>query len=251
METLNPILKVQSLNFKYSDVEIVKDFSFSVNTREVVVVMGPSGCGKSTLLRLISRIENTNNGNIKFLGKEIDTPPSRIFLGFQDYDAFPWLTVAGNIRITQRFSKQRSNVFDSSKIIASVGLSGNENKYPIQLSGGMRKRLAFGRCLASRAKLILLDEPFSSLDVQSRAEMQCLVNQIVNESECGAIIVTHDVDEAVFLANRILICSGPPLQLRETVNVKTPLQRDNEFRMSPEFEKTAIDIRKKLITRIQ
>lgn len=242
---MTELLVVSDVSFSYGGSSIVSSFSLDVRPREVVCIMGPSGSGKSTLLRIIAGLEVPYAGALHFDKSHLKGGEGGIFLGFQDYDAFPWLTVSQNIDAMRRF--RSGNVGDTaSKVLRDVGLEGADRKYPSELSGGMRKRLSLARCLAGDAGLVLLDEPFSSLDVRSRNEMHFLVQRVILDTECGVVLVSHDVDEAVFLSTRILVCDGPPLVSRATLTIDLPQPRDNGVRTTPKFEEYVMKLRKLL-----
>lgn len=216
-----PILRVESIFFSYGDSETVKDFSIEIGESEAVAIMGPSGSGKSTLLRIISGLEKPISGSCEIDGHEIHGIQPKVFLGFQDYDAYPWYSVGDNVALASSgTTRKHAQHEDIDRILSSVGLRDSVDKYPKELSGGMRKRLALARCLGSGARLIMLDEPFSSLDSRSRRELQLLTKKLVRNSRCGLIICTHDPYEAAVVADRVFICSGKPLTVLDTIDVR-------------------------------
>lgn len=215
------ILSVSSVSFSYGETEVLRNVCFDVGASETVAIMGPSGSGKSTLFRIIAGLQKPNSGRCEVNGCATDDIRRRVFLGFQDYDAFPWHTVAKNIALagagTAHFGITNRSVND---ILATVGLSDSSNKFPCELSGGMRKRLALARCLAANARLIILDEPFSSLDSCSRRDLQVVTRDLVATTGCGLLISTHDPYEAAFIADRVIICTGRPLTVRSNVVIR-------------------------------
>jgi ABC-type nitrate/sulfonate/bicarbonate transport system ATPase subunit len=163
-----------------------------------------------------------------------------MFLGFQDYDGFPWHTVSSNIAISRQMAVgQRPSAMEIKEIAERVGLNDSLSKYPSELSGGMRKRLAFARCIASNAKLVILDEPFSSLDSSSRRELQLLTGEVVAATACGVLMCTHDAHEAALVAHRVLVCSGRPLSIRRTVDIQYPAPTEADPAGYEAIEQTA------------
>ncbi|KAA2248749.1 ABC transporter ATP-binding protein [Solihabitans fulvus] len=206
------------------------DISFAVDRGEIVCIVGPSGCGKSTLLRCLSGLLRPTSGTVSLHGTEVTEVPDELAMVFQDYSRslFPWRTVAGNIEFPLRGrelskAQRRERVEEA---LSWVGLSGAATKYPWQLSGGMQQRVAIARALAYRPMLMLMDEPFASVDAQTRAELEDLVLQVRAEHEMTVLLVTHDVDESVYLGDRVLVLSKSPASVVETLSVDLPAPRD-------------------------
>ena len=204
---------------------------------EFRVLLGPSGCGKSTLLRMIAGLDKPTSGQV-FVNGEIVTHPGRDRgMVFQKYTSFPWLTVADNIAYGMKINgvpeAQRKETVD--RLLQSVGLSEFANVYPETLSGGMQQRVAIARTLALRPSVILMDEPFGALDAQTRSDMQQLLLQIWDETACTILFVTHDVEEAVYLADRIFIMSSHPGTIVEDVEVPFDRPRDLGLKEKNEF----------------
>lgn len=243
---MSTLLEIENVTFSYEEKRIIDSISLSLKSGEVLVIMGVSGCGKTTLFRLIAGLERAESGTINYPTYDKKGRPP-VFFNFQDYDALPWLTAEGNVRLMQRFSGGPPPIPSSREILASVGLSDKTHLYPRQLSGGMKKRLALARCIASRASVILLDEPFASLDIGSRAELQKLVLNILNERDAGIMIVTHDIDEAAYLGTRIVICSGPPLQFQNVISSNLEPSKSGGRRFSQEFEVLTAAIRREVM----
>lgn len=243
MTTMTSLLEVAGLEFSYGNDSIVQGFELTVDQGEIVALMGPSGCGKTTLLRLLTGLESSDSGRILFRGSPIFGPPPGVFLGFQDFDAFPWLTVEQNVLLATSFRFGKKCQHDVQDTLTEVGLEAFGERFPGELSGGMRKRLAFARCLASAAQLVLLDEPFASLDVASRIGMQHLLRRVVIQTNCATILVTHDAEEAVFLADRVVLCQGPPLEVTSILEVDIQNERSEEFVKSKGFERKVVAIR--------
>jgi ABC-type nitrate/sulfonate/bicarbonate transport system ATPase subunit len=204
---------------------------------EFRVLLGPSGCGKSTLLRLIAGLDQANTGEILVNGAPVLGPGKDRGMVFQKYTSFPWLTVAGNIAYGLKINgvpeKQRKETV--AQLIQEIGLGGFENAYPETLSGGMQQRVAIARTLALRPSVILMDEPFGALDAQTRSEMQQLLLKVWDESASTILFVTHDVEEAIYLADRIFIMSAHPGTIIEDVQVPFDRPRDLSLKQRNEF----------------
>jgi NitT/TauT family transport system ATP-binding protein len=203
---------------------------------EFRVLLGPSGCGKSTLLRLIAGLDRADTGEVTVNEQPVHGPGKDRGMVFQKYTSFPWLTVAGNIAYGLKINgvpegKRKETV---AQLVQEVGLSGFENAYPETLSGGMQQRVAIARTLALRPAVILMDEPFGALDAQTRGEMQQLLLKVWDESASTILFVTHDVEEAVYLADRIFIMSAHPGTIIEDVQV--PFDRPRELSLKERNE---------------
>ena len=204
---------------------------------EFRVLLGPSGCGKSTLLRMIAGLDKPSSGQVLVNGEIVTHPGKDRGMVFQKYTSFPWLTVADNIAYGMKINgvpeAQRKETVD--RLLKSVGLSEFANVYPETLSGGMQQRVAIARTLALRPSVILMDEPFGALDAQTRSDMQQLLLQIWDETACTILFVTHDVEEAVYLADRIFIMSSHPGTIVEDVEVPFDRPRDLGLKEKSEF----------------
>lgn len=204
---------------------------------EFRVLLGPSGCGKSTLLRMIAGLDKPTSGQVLVNGEVVTHPGKDRGMVFQKYTSFPWLTVADNIAYGMKINgvpeAQRKETVD--RLLQSVGLSEFANVYPETLSGGMQQRVAIARTLALRPSVILMDEPFGALDAQTRSDMQQLLLQIWDETACTILFVTHDVEEAVYLADRIFIMSSHPGTIVEDVEVPFDRPRDLGLKEKSEF----------------
>lgn len=210
---------------------------FEVRENDFVTILGPSGCGKSTMLRIVAGLDFPTTGQVLLDGQAIDGPGADRGMVFQSYTLFPWLTVAQNIRfglrekgVPEAVQKERSDYF-----IAKVGLHGFENHFPKQLSGGMQQRTAIARALANDPKILLMDEPFGALDNQTRVVMQELLLGIWEAERKTVMFVTHDIDEAIFMANRVAVFSARPGRIKADIPVNLPHPRHYTVKTSPEF----------------
>ena len=210
---------------------------FEVRENDFVTILGPSGCGKSTMLRIVAGLDFPTTGQVLLDGKLVQEPGADRGMVFQSYTLFPWLTVAQNIRFglrekgaSEAIQKERSDYF-----IAKVGLRGFENHYPKQLSGGMQQRTAIARALANDPKILLMDEPFGALDNQTRVLMQELLLGIWEAERKTVMFVTHDIDEAIFMANRVAVFSARPGRIKADIPVHLPHPRHYTVKTSPEF----------------
>lgn len=208
----------------------LKEISFDVQKREIVIIVGPSGCGKTTLLRLIAGLIRPTRGEILLDGKKIEGPGAERGMIFQAYTLFPWLIVRKNIEFGLRFSslKKDERKKISNYFINLIGLNDFEDSFPKELSGGMKQRVAIARALANDPEMLLMDEPFGSLDAQTRLDMQEFLLQIWQKDKKTILFVTHDVDEAIFLGDRVFVMTSRPGKIKEEieVNIKRPRSLD-------------------------
>ena len=237
-----PRLQVDKVSLRYSKpgggtFTALEEVSFEVPDQQFAVLVGPSGCGKSSLLYLTAGLAEPTSGEIYVGGQQVQGPGADRGMVFQSYTLFPWLTVAQNIRfglrergMSEADQKERSEFF-----IAKVGLRGFENHFPKQLSGGMQQRTAIARALANDPKMLLLDEPFGALDNQTRVLMQELLLGIWESAQKTVLFVTHDIDEAIFMANRVAVFSARPGRIKTEIAVDFPHPRSYTIKTSPEF----------------
>jgi NitT/TauT family transport system ATP-binding protein len=206
------------------------EVSFAVPRGGFVSLLGPSGCGKSTLLLCASGLLAPTSGRVALDGREITSPPPEMALIFQNASAtlFPWLTVAGNIRFVLRRKPGGKADKDAvtAKALADVGLSDFADRYPWQLSGGMQQRAALARGLAYGADVLLLDEPFASVDAQTREDLEDLLARVAAEQEKTVLFVTHDIDEAVYLSDAVVVLTPPPARVAAAITIDLPRPRD-------------------------
>jgi NitT/TauT family transport system ATP-binding protein len=212
--------------------------SFQTHRRELLCVIGPSGCGKSTLARLIAGLDPHTGGHVLLDGKPVDGPGPDRGMVFQGYTLFPWLTVLKNVmfglEVSQGMSRSSAEP-EARSWLDLVGLSKFADSYPHELSGGMKQRVAIARALANRPRILLMDEPFGALDAQTRAQMQSYLLQIWKQVDVTIIFITHDLDEAVYLADRILVLDAHPGRVRELMEVAVPRPRHLGQCFSPTF----------------
>jgi NitT/TauT family transport system ATP-binding protein len=235
------ILEVEGLGKTFAspqgEVTALQDINFKTHRREFVCVIGPSGCGKSTLIRILAGLEEQSSGEVLLNGKSVRGPGPDRGMVFQGYTLFPWLTVKKNVMFgLERSGKDRNTAEEEARSwIDLVGLSKFENSYPHQLSGGMKQRVAIARALANQPRILLMDEPFGALDAQTRSRMQSYLLDIWKNIDVTILFITHDLDEAVYLADRILVLKAHPGEVQELIEVPVPHPRSSEQLLSPEF----------------
>ena len=208
----------------------VSELSFSVESHQLACIVGPSGCGKSTLLRCIAGLIKPTAGTVTLHGDAVQGVPDDLAVVFQDYSRslFPWLSVRGNVEFPLR-TRVRGRGARRARALEAlewVGLADAAGKYPWQLSGGMQQRVSIARALASQPALLLMDEPFASVDAQTRAELEDLLLRVRREHGSTVLLVTHDIDESVYLGDRVLVLSRSPARIVSDLTVDLPAQRD-------------------------
>ncbi len=236
-----PELLLDSVSRSYGENLAVRSISAEVPAHKISVIVGPSGCGKSTLLRIISGLDQPTTGEVQFEGKRVDGVPEGLAMVFQDYSRslFPWMRVAKNVAFPIKRLPAAERAERVRFAIDEVGLSGKESLYPWEMSGGMQQRVAIARALASHPKLLLMDEPYASVDAQTRADLEDLLMRIQQQLGITVLVVTHDIDESVYLADRIIVLSSPPSVVAEVIDVDLPRPRDHVTTKSdPRFVET-------------
>ncbi len=218
-------------------VTAVDNLSLYVGDREFISIVGPSGCGKSTLLRVVAGLIRPDDGSVLLDGQPIRGPGADRGMVFQTYTLFPWLTVQGNVeyglRLKRMSGSERKAI--AQRHLAAVGLTGFENSYPKELSGGMMQRVAIARALANAPEVLLMDEPFGALDAQTRSIMQEMLVTLWQETPKTILFITHDIDEALFLSDRVYVMTARPGRVKLMLNVDLPRPRTLEMTTTEQF----------------
>jgi NitT/TauT family transport system ATP-binding protein len=250
------VLKVQSLRKVYEghgrQVEALRDITFEVKPGEFVCVVGPSGCGKTTILRLLGGLIAPTSGEVLVDGRTVAGPPDGLAIVFQEYgrSLMPWLRVAANVELPLKAKgvpkPERARLVQES--LAAVGLADAATAYPWQLSGGMQQRVAIARAIAFQPRVLLMDEPFAAVDAQTRADLEDLVRSVWQRFGMTLVFVTHDIDESVYLAQRVIVLSSSPTVVMEDLEVDLPAERDQlETRSDARF----IELRHHVYAQVQ
>ena len=215
----------------------LQDVSFTTHRREFVCVIGPSGCGKSTLIRILAGLDTPSSGEVLLEGKAVRRPGPDRGMVFQGYSLFPWRTVKKNIMFGLEMAGKGGAIAEQEALqwIELVGLSKFANSYPHELSGGMKQRVAIARALANQPRILLMDEPFGALDAQTRAKMQGHLLEIWRNIDITILFITHDLDEAIYLADRILVLKAHPGEVQELIEVPVPQPRNRDQFISAEY----------------
>jgi NitT/TauT family transport system ATP-binding protein len=235
------VLEVENLTHAYGDAPpVVSGIDLQVKTGELVSIVGPSGCGKSTLLRCIAGLQVPSAGRVLLDGKAVDRVPGNLAVVFQDYSRslFPWMSVRDNVALPLRRrglgrAERRGTALEA---LESVGLADAGAKFPWQLSGGMQQRVAIARALAYRPEFLIMDEPFGSVDAQTREDLEDLLLRVREDAGMTILLVTHDIDESVYVGDRVVVLSRSPGRVRADLPVGLPSARDQiTTRELPEF----------------
>ncbi|MGC8658232.1 MAG: ABC transporter ATP-binding protein, partial [Desulfomonilaceae bacterium] len=253
-QTFGPLLHLELVQIrktffdqqKKKRIEAIALIDLQIEKGQFISIVGPSGCGKTTLLRIISGLEDSYEGDVLLDGKKILKPMQEVGFVFQQYALFPWRTMCENIEIGLEIEgmqkKERRNL--ALNYIQLFGMSGFEDRYPFQLSGGMQQRVAIARTLIMNPKVVLMDEPFGSLDSQTRNDMQEFLVELGQKRNDTVLFVTHNVDEAVFLSDRIIVLSKRPASIVETFAVHDPRPRDRTGQAANDLRRKVIEILK-------
>jgi len=230
-------LTVSALSKRFGDLEALRDIVLDIGAGEFVAIVGPSGCGKTTFLRIVAGLEPASAGEVRIDGRTVAGPGSDRGFVFQQDSLLPWRTVFANAMIGPEIGgnegeREKRRTLDLLKL---VGLAGFEGYFPRQLSGGMRQRVNLARALAIDPQILLMDEPFSALDAQSREIMQTELLRIWEQGRKTVLFVTHQIDEAVFLADRVFVFARRPGRLQERVEIDLPRPRTLALKRTPEF----------------
>jgi NitT/TauT family transport system ATP-binding protein len=239
-----PILEVRDLSKTYSvaggERPVLGGITLDVFRGEFVCIVGPSGAGKSTLLRCIAGLLMPSGGTMLLDGQPIVEPPAKLAVVFQDYSRslMPWMSVAQNVMLPLRSKGygKREQAKRADEALAAVGLTAASTQYPWQLSGGMQQRVAIARALAYEPEALLMDEPFASVDAQTRSDLEDLILSVRDKFGVTVLLVTHDIDESVYLADRVIVMSGSPTRVRDEITVDLPSPRDQVgTKLLPQF----------------
>ncbi|WP_456472264.1 ABC transporter ATP-binding protein [Methanocaldococcus sp.] len=232
--------------FNGNRVEALKNINLEIEENEFFTVMGPSGCGKTTLLRIIAGLENPTTGRVLLDGREVKGPGADRGVVFQQYTLMPWRTVLKNVTFGLELKgipkKEREEI--AKKFIEMVGLKGFENAYPHQLSGGMQQRVAIARTLANDPEVVLMDEPFAALDAQTRAILQNELLKIWEKDKKTVFFVTHSIDEAIYLSDRVAIMTARPGRIKDIIEIDLERPRDKNSVEFLEYRKKIVNILK-------
>ena len=222
----------------------IEDASIDIQDNDFVCIVGPSGCGKSTLLRMLAGLDFPTNGNIIVNDRKVTGPGPDRGMVFQTYTLFPWMSVEDNIKFGLKLKKMPKDKQEeiANRYLKIIGLEKFAKSYPKELSGGMKQRVAIARALANQPEVLLMDEPFGALDPHTKSMMQLLMREIWEKEHPTVVFITHDIDEAVFLANKIYVMSARPGKIMKEVNVYLPHKRTLELKDSTEFIKIRKDI---------
>jgi NitT/TauT family transport system ATP-binding protein len=226
---------------------VVDDVTYDIADGDFVAVIGPSGCGKTTMMSMLAGFHKPSAGRVLLDGREVEGPGPERGVIFQEYGVFPWLTVEENIAFGLKLKANRTVAAERKEIcrryLDLMGLSGFAQAYPKHLSGGMRQRLAIARAYAVRPQFLLMDEPFGALDAQTRSSMQNLLLEILTVERKTVMLITHSVEEAIYLASKIVIVTARPARVREIIEVPFGYPRDEAIHERPEFGELRSHIR--------
>jgi len=226
---------------------VVEDVSYDINDGDFIAVIGPSGCGKTTMMSMLAGFQKPTTGKVLFDGRPVAGPGPERGVIFQEYGVFPWLTVKQNIAFGLALNANHVPTTERDAIcdhyLGLMGLSDFANSYPKHLSGVMRQRLAIARAYAVRPQFLLMDEPFGALDAQTRSNMQNLLLKVLETEGKTVMLITHSVEEAIYLASRIVVVTARPARIREIIDVPYAYPRDESIQERPEFAELRSHIR--------
>lgn len=237
------MISLRNVSKIYGEITAIENVSFDIDRGESCAIIGPSGCGKSTLLLIISGLLKPTKGKVYVDGKSIKSPLQNAALILQDYGLFPWKTVYDNIALGLRIRgvNRKTEKRRVIELLDKFGLRGFEKHYPKQLSGGMKQRVALARALAIEPEILLMDEPLSSLDALSREKMQNFLLELWKETNSTVILVTHSIEEAVFLGRKIIVLTPRPARVKAVID--NPLVGDKEYRQSEVYFEKCKEVR--------
>jgi NitT/TauT family transport system ATP-binding protein len=230
-------LTVEGASLRYGALDVLSDLSLTVGATEIVSIVGPSGCGKTTLLRCVGGLNQLNGGIIRIDGQQVERPLPSVSMVFQHFGLFPWKNLWNNIAYGLKLRHTASDEIARrvGEAIELVGLKGFERSYPHQLSGGMQQRAGLARALVMEPKLLLMDEPFSAIDAQTREQLQFELLRIWDRRPTAMMFVTHSIDEAVLMGDRVVVLAGRPSHVRAVRKVDLPRPRERSVVTAPEF----------------
>lgn len=242
------ILKVSNVSKSFGDRTIIKDINLTVKKGEIIGLLGISGSGKTTLFNSISGIDIPDSGKIELAGKDITGQPGHISYMLQKDLLLPYKKIIDNVSLPLLLSgtSKKKARLQAKKYFAQFGINGTENNYPNELSGGMRQRAALLRTYLASDGVVLLDEPFSALDTITKQGMHTWYLSVMEKIELSTIFITHDIDEAIILSDRILILSGTPGKITNEIVISTPKPRNKDFNLTPEF----IEYKKQIVSNL-
>jgi NitT/TauT family transport system ATP-binding protein len=220
------------------------DITLDIAEREFVAILGPSGCGKSTLLNMVAGFDRPTGGAVRVAGEPIAAPSPRRAVVFQEPALFPWFSVMNNVVFGPKTQRQPAAEYRprAMQILEQVGLRGFESSYPAELSGGMRQRVGIARVLIMQPQVLLMDEPFGSLDAQTRMSMQELLLRVWERHHQTVLFITHDIEEALLLADRVCVMTARPGRIKKSIDVRIPRPRALEVTTSPEFNALRLEV---------
>jgi NitT/TauT family transport system ATP-binding protein len=232
-----PRIKIQGLAKEFGTLRVFQDIELEIGQRECVAIVGPSGCGKTTMLRCIDGLVAPTEGTVEIDGKVVKKPPKGVAVVFQHFGLFPWKTVYENVAYGLRMVNAPKATIEERvpRFIEMVGLKGFEKAYPYQLSGGMQQRTGLARALAVEPDVLLMDEPFASIDAQTREILQFELLRIWESRPTSMVFVTHSIEEAVLMGDRVVVLKGRPSGVHEVIDVGLPRPRTRETLATPRF----------------
>jgi NitT/TauT family transport system ATP-binding protein len=226
---------------------VVDDVTYDIRENDFIAIIGPSGCGKTTMMSMLAGFQKPSGGQVLYNGQPVRGPGPERGVIFQEYGVFPWLTVRQNIEFGLKLSANHTPVSERRDIcehyLSLMGLSDFANAFPKHLSGGMRQRLAIARAYAVKPQFLLMDEPFGALDAQTRSNMQNLLLQVLATEGKTVMLITHSVDEAIYLASRIVVVTARPARIKQIIDIPFGYPRDESVQEKPEFGELRSHIR--------
>jgi NitT/TauT family transport system ATP-binding protein len=247
-----PIFSFTDVSVRFGATPILEKVAFTVAPEEFLCLVGPSGCGKTTLLRVAAGLIRPQEGEARFDGKVVDRPTPELAIVFQDYSRalLPWRTVAGNVELAleARGAPRAGRADEVKRLLGIIGLSAHAGKFPLQLSGGMQQRVQIARALAQKPRLLLMDEPFGSLDAMTRQNLQDEIGRLCKAERQTVVFVTHDLEEAIYLGDRVVALRANPGRVVEIIDIPLPRPRDQlTTREHPQF----LDLRHRLFKHLR